>query len=110
MYDTRDISSAFQRERREMANTMLTVHSGRILRYEMAARSLSANVLALTQRTPSGRVTDILNAKRGISPETALRLVRTFGNAPQFWLNRQTAHELARAEAEVGAQDVAPAA
>ena len=92
----------------------LSVHPGRILKREVAARGLSANALALALRTPSGRVTDILNAKRGISPETALRLARNFGNAAQFWLNLQTAYELARAEAEVDArvaeEEVAPAA
>jgi plasmid maintenance system antidote protein VapI len=46
--------------------------------------------------------TDILNGKRGISPETALRLARHFGNSARFWLNLQTAYELAVAEREVG--------
>ena len=81
---------------------VLTVHPGRVLKREMAARGLSANALARALRTPSGRVTDILNAKRGISPETALRLARYFGNSAQFWLNLQTAYELARAQAEIG--------
>ena len=57
------------------------VHPGRILKRELAARGLSANRLALALRAPSGRVTDILNGKRGISPETALRLGRFIGNS-----------------------------
>jgi addiction module HigA family antidote len=60
-------------------------------------------------RTPSGRITDILNGKRGISPETAMRLARYFGNSARFWLNLQTAYELAVAEAELAAE-VSPAA
>jgi len=81
---------------------MQPVHPGRILKRELSARSLSANALALALRLPSGRITDILNAKRGISPETALRLARYFGNNARFWLNLQTDYELALAEREIG--------
>jgi addiction module HigA family antidote len=73
---------------------MLAVHPGRILRRELAARELSANRLAIALRLPSGRITDILNGKRGISPDTALRFGRYFGNSPRFWLNLQTAFDL----------------
>ena len=79
----------------------------------MAARDLSANALALALRTPSGRITDILNGKRGVSPEAAMRLARYFGNSARFWLNLQTAYELAQAERELGekiAAEVSPAA
>jgi addiction module HigA family antidote len=91
---------------------MTPVHPGRILKRELEARSLSANALAIALRTPSGRVTDILNGKRGVSPETAMRLARYFGNSARFWLNLQTAYELAIAEAELGeriASEVTPA-
>jgi antitoxin HigA-1 len=90
---------------------MLAVHPGRILKRELAARALSANRLAIALRLPSGRITDIMNGKRGISPETALRLGRYFGNEPRFWLNLQTAYELAVAEREIGrrvSSEVAP--
>ncbi len=83
---------------------MLPVHPGRILKRELAARELSANRLALALRLPSSRITDILNGKRGISPETALRLGRFFGNNPRFWINLQAAYELAMAEREIGAR------
>jgi addiction module HigA family antidote len=92
---------------------MRPVHPGRILKREIEARGLSANALAIALRTPSGRVTDILNGKRGLSPETAMRLARYFGNSARFWLNLQTAYELAVAEAEHGdriASEVTPAA
>ena len=49
-------------------------HPGRILRRELYARELSANALARALRVPSGRIVDILNGKRSISAETALRL------------------------------------
>jgi antitoxin HigA-1 len=92
---------------------MRPVHPGRILRREIEARNLSANALAIALRTPSGRVTDILNGKRGVSPETAMRLARYFSNSARFWLNLQTAYELAVAEAELGeriSSEVTPAA
>jgi antitoxin HigA-1 len=83
---------------------MLPVHPGRILKREMEVRSLSANRLAIALRLPSGRITDILNGKRGISPDTALRLGRFFSNEPRFWMNLQAAYELAVVERETGAR------
>jgi antitoxin HigA-1 len=80
----------------------MPVHPGRILKRELVARELSANRLALSLRLPSGRIADIINGKRGISPETALRLARFFGNSAWFWLNLQTAYELAMAEDAIG--------
>ena len=92
---------------------MMPIHPGRILKRELSARSLSANRLALELRLPSGRITDIINGKRGISPDTALRLARYFGNSARFWLNLQTAYELDVAEREIGpkiVEEVRPAA
>lgn len=89
---------------KEQDLSMLPVHPGRVLKRELAARGMSANRLALSLRVPSGRLTDILNGKRGISPDTALRLGRFFGNSARFWLNLQTAYELAVAEREIGKQ------
>jgi antitoxin HigA-1 len=86
----------------EEIDAMMPIHPGRILKRELTARDMSANRLALALRLPSGRITDILNGKRGISPETALRLARYFGNSARFWLNLQTAYELAVAEREIG--------
>lgn len=91
---------------------MLAVHPGRILRRELKAHDLSANELALSLRLPSGRITGIMNEKRGISPDTALRLARYFGNSARFWLDLQTAYQLAVAERDTGsriAEEVKPA-
>lgn len=85
---------------------MMPVHPGRVLRRELTARGMSANRLALELKVPSGRITDILNGKRGISPETALRLGRFIGNSARFWLNLQVTYELALAEREDGARIV----
>ncbi len=82
--------------------TMPSVHPGRVLKRELAARGLSANRLALALRVPSGRITDILNGRRAVSPDTALRLGRYFGNSPRFWANLQTAYDLATVDREDG--------
>ncbi len=81
---------------------MFEVHPGSILKEELEARRMSGNALALALRINSGRVSEIVNGKRGISADTALRLGRYFGNDPQFWLNLQAAHDLAVAKREGG--------
>jgi antitoxin HigA-1 len=78
------------------------VHSGRLLKRELAARGLSANRLALDLAVPSGRITDILNGRRSITADTAIRLGRYFGNRAQFWLDLQSQHDIAVIEAERG--------
>lgn len=83
---------------------MRPVHPGRVLAREMKERDLSANRLALGLRVPSGRITQILNGKRGISAETALRLARYFGNSAEFWLNLQMRYDLAVTERAEGAR------
>ena len=83
---------------------MKPIHPGRILKREMAARGLSDNKLSLALRVPSGRITQILNGKRGISAETALRLARYFGNSAQFWINLQSRYDLAVVEQKIGAR------
>jgi addiction module HigA family antidote len=91
---------------------MIAVHPGEILSEELEARGLSANQLALSLRVPSGRITEILNGKRAVTPDTALRLARYFGNSADFWLGLQTSYELAVAERDNGeriAREVVPA-
>jgi addiction module HigA family antidote len=82
---------------------MKPIHPGRVLKRELKARELSANKLALALRVPSGRITDILNERRGISADTALRLARYFGASAQFWMNLQTRYDLAKTEQDHGA-------
>jgi antitoxin HigA-1 len=91
----------------------IPTHPGEILKDEMRARGLSANRLALDLGVPSGRIVEIINGKRGISPDTALRLGRYFGNSPQFWMNLQVQYDLAVAARDRGTEitaKVSPAA
>lgn len=83
---------------------MLPIHPGRILKRELAALDLSADRLALRLRIPSGRITDILNGKRGVTPETALRLARFFGTSADFWMNLQSRYDLTITEQSIGAK------
>jgi antitoxin HigA-1 len=90
----------------------VAAHPGRLLRRELQARSLSANRLALDRGVPSGRITDILNQRRAISADTALRLARYFGNTAQFWLDLQSQYDIAvieRARGKEIARRVRPA-
>jgi antitoxin HigA-1 len=79
-------------------------HPGRFLKREIAARKLSANRLALDLGVNPGRITDILNGRRAISADTAVRLGRYFGNGAQFWLDLQGQYEIALVEREHGAE------
>lgn len=83
---------------------MIPVHPGSILKRELRARQLSANQLALALRVPSGRISEIINGKRAVTAETALRLSRYFGNSARFWMNLQTKHDLAVVENAKGEQ------
>jgi len=78
-------------------------HPGRLLKRELAARKLSANRLSLDIGVPSGRITDILNARRSITADTAVRLGRYFGNSAQFWLDLQSQYDIAVVERKKGA-------
>jgi len=79
-------------------------HPGRLLKRELAARKLSANRLALDIGVPSGRITDILNGRRAISADTAVRLGRYFGNKARFWLDLQSQYDIAVVEREKGTE------
>ncbi|WEZ83812.1 HigA family addiction module antitoxin [Rhizobium sp. 32-5/1] len=83
-------------------HTMFEIHPGTMLKEELEARGMSGNALALALRINSGRVSEILNGKRAVSADTALRLGRFFGNDPQFWLGLQASYDLAVASRQNG--------
>jgi antitoxin HigA-1 len=78
------------------------VHPGAILKEELETRGLSANAFALKLRVPPQRIQDIVGGRRGISPDTALRLEASLGTPARMWLDMQAGYDLYRAEAEVG--------
>jgi len=79
------------------------IHPGEILREEfLSPLGMSANELALALRVPATRISDIVNEKRGITADTALRLSRYFGTTSRFWMNMQASWELEMAEDRLG--------
>ncbi len=88
------------------------VHPGEVLRTNfLEPLNLSQNQLALALHVPATRINEIINGKRSISAETALRLGRYFGTTPEFWLNLQARYNLEVAEdamAEAITRDVRP--
>jgi addiction module HigA family antidote len=95
-----------------MAKKMKPVHPGEILFEEfMKPLSLSMNRMALDLRVPVTRIADIVNERRGITADTALRFARYFKNTPTFWMNLQTRYDLEVAEDKIAAKvlrDVQP--
>lgn len=77
-----------------MGNKMRPIHPGEILQDELDELDLSANALARYLATPANRITFILNGKRSITADTALRLAKFFGTSPEFWLNLQIDYNL----------------
>jgi len=78
------------------------IHPGEIL-YEdfMRPLGLSMNRLALDLHVPVTRIAEIVHERRGITPDTALRLARYFQTSARFWLNLQSAYDLEVAEDEL---------
>ena len=78
-----------------MANKMNPIHPGEVLREEfMKPRGLTSYRLAKDISVPAPRINSIVNEKRGISADTALRLGRYFNTTPDMWVNLQSHYEL----------------
>ena len=71
------------------------IHPGEILRADfMEPLQLSMNRLALDLRVPVTRIAEIVHGRRGVTPDTALRLARYFNTSPGFWMNLQSSYDL----------------
>jgi addiction module HigA family antidote len=80
------------------------IHPGEILADELADIAITPTELARQIKVPANRVSQIINGKRAITGDTALRLGHWFGMNPQFWLNLQAGYELALARRDAGAE------
>ena len=89
------------------------IHPGEILREDfLKPLQLSMNKLAMDLHVPVTRIAEIIHERRGITPDTALRLARYFNTSARFWLNLQAAYDLEVAEDELAREierDVRPA-
>jgi addiction module HigA family antidote len=79
------------------------VHPGEVLADELEEIGVSPTELARQLAVPANRITQIVQGKRAITGDTALRLGHWFGTSPQFWLNLQSAYEVRVAEKAAGA-------
>ena len=80
------------------------IHPGEILREELEILGVSAAEFARQLNVPTNRVTGILNEKRAVTADTALRLGHWFGTSAEMWLNLQKLYELRLAENKRGAE------
>ena len=71
------------------------VHPGVVLKTDLLEPyGMSINKLAKELHVPANRLSQIVSGKRGISPDTSLRLARFFGFTPEYWLNMQAQYDL----------------
>jgi addiction module HigA family antidote len=76
-------------------NRMPPIHPGEILKEDlMKPLGLTISSLARELRIPATRLSEIVNGRRGLNADAALRLSRYFGNTPEFWINLQAAYDL----------------
>ena len=80
-------------------------HPGEMLLKEfLEPMQITQQALAQALGVPYQRIHELVNQKRGITPSTALRLAKFFGNSPDFWLNLQNVWELYRVQIEEAEQ------
>ena len=88
-----------------ITNGMRPIHPGEILREDyLKPLQMSANALSKALLVPAGRVNDIVLERRGVTPDTALRLARYFGGDAQSWLNLQQTYDLKVAQKQKAKQ------
>ena len=79
-------------------------HPGEVLREDfLKPMGLSQYALAKAIGVPQIRVSEIVNGKRAVTPDTALRLTRYFGTTAEFWIGLQSTYDLETARDRVGA-------
>ena len=78
----------------ERGNNLPPIHPGRILLEDMKDEEVSINGLAQAIRVPANRISLIVNERRGITADTALRLARYLGSSAEFWLGLQLEYDL----------------
>jgi len=84
--------------------TRPAIHPGEILADELKELGVSPTELARQINVPANRVSQIINGKRAITGDTALRLGHWFQTSAEFWLNLQSAYDLRLAEQAAGAE------
>jgi addiction module HigA family antidote len=81
---------------------LTAIHPGEHLALELGELGMSAAELARRLEVPTNRITEILNGRRAITGDTALRLGHFFGTTAEFWLNLQSLYEIRVAQRKSG--------
>ena len=81
--------------------TIPAIHPGEHLAQELRELDMSAASLARQIEAPASRITEILNGRRAITGDTALRLAHFFDTSAEFWLNLQKLYELRITEEKI---------
>src|SRR5206468_10214589 len=82
--------------------SITVIHPGEHLAEELRELRMSAAEFARQLKVPTNRITEILNGRRTITGDTALRLAHFFGTSAEFWLNLQSLYEIRLAERKSG--------
>ena len=80
------------------------IHPGEVLADELEELGVSPTELSRQIRVPANRISQIINGKRSITGDTALRLAHWFGTSPQFWMNLQALYDVRMAEEDAGTE------
>jgi antitoxin HigA-1 len=78
------------------------IHPGEILADELSELKITPTELSRQISVPPNRISQIIQGKRAITGDTALRLGHWFQTSAQFWLNLQSAYDLRVAKEEIG--------
>jgi antitoxin HigA-1 len=87
---------------RNLTMARAPIHPGEILADELDELRVSPTELSRQIRVPANRISQIINGKRAITGDTALRLAHWFGTSPQFWMSLQSLYDVRLAEQECG--------
>jgi addiction module HigA family antidote len=101
MFDVHDSLVSMPGNQGDLRRIWPLSHPGELLRDELKEIGVSLNELSRALRVPMNRISAIVNGKRAITVDTAMRLARYFGTSPQYWLNLQIAFDI-----EVAVQEI----
>jgi len=92
-------------KRARMPRKIAPVHPGEVLREDvLRPLGMSVNKLALSLGVPAQRMGEVVNGRRAITPDTALRLARFLRTTPEFWIRLQARYELEVARDKLSAE------
>jgi addiction module HigA family antidote len=97
-------------EASESAAKFPPIHPGKILLEDLKDEGVSINGLARAIRVPANRISLIVNERRSITADTAVRLALFFGTSAEYWLNIQNRYDLSCLDRETIAREVLPRA